>query len=324
MTLTRKNSSQLVALLKEVPMKIFMTGGTGFVGLNLTKRLAEEGHEVTVLTRSMKRSLPLPQGASYLEGNPVEKGAWQEEVGGYNGVINLAGASIFKRWSDANKREIRNSRVLTTQNLVEAFSAPKFQKPFLFSTSAVGYYGFSEDDEFDETSLPADGFLALLAQEWESAARKAEGYGVRVVLMRFGVVLGKGGGALKEMIPVFKKYLGSPLGTGKQWFSWIHLRDLASVYSFLLYREDISGPVNCTSPQPVRNREMTKALGEVLGKPTFMPALPGFVIHMVLGEFGSVLLKGQRVLPKKLLEKGFHFQFPVLKDALREITSQGS
>jgi uncharacterized protein len=305
-------------------MKIFMTGGTGFVGHNLTKRLTEQGHEVTVLTRSMRRSLPLPQGASYLEGNPVEKGAWQEKVPGKDGVINLAGASIFKRWTDAYKKELRDSRILTTQNLVEAFSAPKSQKPFLFSTSAVGYYGFHEDDELDETSPPGDGFLASLAQEWESAALKAEGYGVRVVLMRFGVVLGKGGGALKQMIPVFKKYLGSPLGTGKQWFSWVHLHDLASAYSFLLDREDISGAVNCTSPEPVRNREMTKTLGEVLGKPTFMPALPGFLIHMVLGEFSSALLKGQRVLPKKLLEKGFRFQFPVLKEALREITSQGS
>ncbi len=305
-------------------MKIFMTGGTGFVGHNLTKRLTAQGHEVTVLTRSMRRSLPLLQGASYLEGNAVEKGAWQEKVSGKDGVINLAGASIFKRWTDAYKKELRDSRILTTQNLVEAFSAPKSQKPFLFSTSAVGYYGFHEDDELDETSPPGDGFLASLAQEWESAALKAEGYGVRVVLMRFGVVLGNGGGALKEMIPVFKKYLGSPLGTGKQWFSWIHLHDLASVYSFLLDHEDISGPVNCTSPEPIRNQEMTKTLGEVLGKPTFMPALPGFLIHMVLGEFGSVLLKGQRVLPKKLLEKGFRFQFPVLKEALREITSQGS
>jgi uncharacterized protein (TIGR01777 family) len=310
--------------MKEVPMKIFITGGTGFVGSNLTKRLIQRGDKVTVLTRSIKRSPPLPQGASYLEGNPFEKGAWQREVGGHDGVINLAGASIFKRWTDAYKQDIRNSRVLTTQNLVEAFSAPKSQKPFLFSTSAVGYYGFHEDEELDETGPPGDGFLALLAQEWESAALRAEGYGVRVALMRFGVVLGKGGGALKEMIPVFKKYLGSPLGTGKQWFSWIHLRDLVSVYSFLLDHEDISGPVNCTSPGPVRNAEMTKTLGEVLGKPTFMPALPGFVIHMVLGEFGSVLLKGQRVMPKKLLEKGFRFQFPVLKEALGEITSQGS
>jgi uncharacterized protein (TIGR01777 family) len=141
--------------------------------------------------------------------------------------------------------------------------------------------------------------------------------------MRFGVVLGKGGGALKEMIPVFKKYMGSPLGTGKQWFSWIHVHDLANIYSFLLDHEDISGPVNCTSPAPVQNREMTKILGQVLGKPTFMPAVPGLIIRAVLGEFGSVLLKGQRVLPKKLLEKGFHFQFPVLKEALKEITSEG-
>jgi uncharacterized protein (TIGR01777 family) len=301
-------------------MKIFMTGGTGFIGRNLIKRLAQQGHEVTVLTRSKKSSLPLPQGALYLEGNPVEKGAWQEKVSGHDGVINLAGASIFKRWTDAYRKDIRDSRVLTTQNLVEALSARKSQNPFLFSTSAIGYYGFHEDEELDETTPPGADFLASLAQEWESTAIKAEGYGVRVVLLRFGIVLGSDGGALKQMIPVFKKYLGSPIGSGRQWFSWIHVLDLANIYSFLLEREDISGPVNCTSPVPVQNREMTKILGEVLGKPTFMPAVPGFVVRAVLGEFGSVLLKGQRVIPKKLLEKGFRFQFTGLKEALKEIT----
>jgi uncharacterized protein (TIGR01777 family) len=310
-------------LLKEVLMKIFMTGGTGFVGRNLTKHLAAQGHEVTVLTRSMKRSLPLPQGAAYLEGNPVEKGAWQEKVSGQDGAINLAGTSIFKRWTDAYKKELLNSRVLTTRNLVEALSARKSRNPFLFSTSAVGYYGFRGDDELDETSPPGTDFLASLAQEWESTALKGEGYGVRVVLLRFGVVLGRDGGALKEMIPVFKKYMGSPLGTGKQWFSWIHVQDLANVYSFLLEHEDISGPVNCTSPEPVQNREMTKILGQALGKPTFMPAVPGFIIRAVLGEFGSVLLKGQRVIPQKLLAQGFLFRFPGLREAFKEITAEG-
>jgi uncharacterized protein (TIGR01777 family) len=303
-------------------MKIFMTGGTGFVGRNLTKRLAQQGHELTVLTRSMKTSLPPPRGASYLVGNPVEKGAWQEKVSGHAGVINLAGSSIFKRWTDAYKKEIRDSRVLTTQNLVEALSGRKSQNSFLFNTSAVGYYGFHEGEELDEASPPGADFLASLAQEWESTALKAEGYGVRVILLRFGIVLGRDGGALKQMIPVFKKYMGSPIGSGTQWFSWIHVLDLANIYSFLLEHEDLSGPVNCTSPAPVQNREMTKILGEVLGKPTFMPAVPGFIIRAVLGEFGSVVLKGQRVLPKKLLEKGFRFQFPDLRGALKEITAE--
>jgi hypothetical protein len=304
-------------------MKIFMTGGTGFVGRNLTEHLTRQGHQVTVLTRSTTRTKPLPQGASYLEGNPVQKGPWQEKVREHDGAINLAGASIFKRWSDAYKQELRDSRMLTTRNLVEALSSMKSPNPFLFSTSAIGYYGFHEDEELDETSPPGEDFLGSLAQEWESTALEAERHGVRVVLLRFGVVLGEGGGALKEMVPLFKRYMGSPLGSGKQWFSWVHLKDLASMYSFLLEHRDISGPINCTSPEPVRNREMTTILGQVLGKPTFMPAVPGFVIRLVMGEFGSVLLKGQRVLPRRLLKKGFSFQFPSLKDALEEITAGG-
>jgi uncharacterized protein (TIGR01777 family) len=306
---------------REIAMKIFVTGGTGFVGTYLVRRLTQQSHEVTVLTRSLARSRPLPKGASYLAGNPIEKGAWQERVSAHDGAVNLAGASIFARWTDASKKEIRNSRVLTTQNLVEAFSAQKHKRPFLFSTSAIGYYGFSEDEELDESSPLGKGFLASIAQEWESSALKAEDYGVRVVLLRFGVVMGREGGALKQMIPVFKRYLGSPLGTGKQWFSWIHEEDLASIYLFLLEHEGIWGPVNCTSPYPVQNRELTTTLREILGKPTFLPPLPGFIIRMILGEFGSVLLKGQKVLPKRLMGSGFRFRFPNLKEALKNLLS---
>jgi len=296
-----------------------VTGGTGFVGKSLVRKLTEYGHEVTVLTRSLAKSPPLPRGAIYLEGSPAEKGAWLERVPYHDGVINLAGASIFGRWTESAKKAMRDSRLLTTQNVVQALSARPSKAAFLFSTSAVGYYGFGDDEELDELSPPGEGFLSSLSQEWESAALEAERHGVRVVLLRFGIVLGREGGALKEMIPVFRKYMGSPLGSGKQWFSWIHLQDLIGVYLFLIEKHHISGPINCTSPQPVRNKELTKSLGEALGKPTFMPSVPGFLLRVILGEFGSVLLKGQRVVPRRLLREDFRFQFPDLNGALRDL-----
>jgi uncharacterized protein (TIGR01777 family) len=300
-------------------MKIFMTGGTGFVGTTLTKRLTQEGHEVTILTRSLPEDSPLPKGASYLEGDPTEPGAWQKSVAEHEVIVNLAGASIFRRWSDTAKEIIRDSRILTTQNLVEAISAGKGKETLLLSTSAIGYYGSDEDEELVEESPPGEDFLASLAQEWEAEALKSEAYGARVALLRFGIVLGKNGGALRQMIPIFSLCLGSPLGSGEQWFSWIHEEDLANIHLHLIGQKDVSGPINCTTPNPVRNVELTKALGEALGKPTFLPAVPGFVLRLIMGEFGSVLLEGQRVLPKKLLDTGFQFKFPEIKKALKNL-----
>ena len=300
-------------------MKVFMTGGTGFVGTNLTNRLVEKGHRLTLLTRRIKEDRPLPPGAHYLEGDPTRPGPWQDRVGGHEVIINLAGASIFRRWTKSAKTSIRESRMLTTQNLVDALSARQGMETHFFSTSAVGYYGFHEDEALDEESPPGKDFLASLAVEWESLAMKAETYGARVVPLRFGIVLGKEGGALKQMIPLFKWYLGSPLGSGKQWFSWIHMNDLADIYLYLLDEQDISGPINCMAPNPVQNRALTKAIGEVLGRPTFMPAVQAFAMKMIMGEFGSMLVKGQKVLPKRLLDKGFRFRFPEIRGALQDL-----
>ena len=300
-------------------MKIFMTGGTGFVGTFLCNRLPAAGHTVTLLTRNIRQDPPLPQGVGYLEGNPIEQGSWQDAVADHEVIINLAGASIFRRWTKSAKNEIWESRIQTTQNVVEALSARKGNETIFLSTSAIGYYGFHDDEELDEGSQGGDDFLASLSKEWESIALKASETGARVVILRFGIILGKGGGALKQLIPLFKSYLGSPLGSGKQWFSWVHLVDLARIYAYVLERDDISGPVNCTAPNPVRNRELTKTLGEVLEKPTFMPAVPAFMMKLIMGEFGSILLKGQKVLPKKLLDKGFRFDFPEIKGALQDL-----
>jgi uncharacterized protein (TIGR01777 family) len=302
-------------------MKILITGGTGFVGTQLTSRLIQDGHEVTILSRSAKQSGEVFRGISYLQGDPTQKGPWQEVIKNHDGVINLAGASIFAKWTEVHKRAIRESRVNTTRNVVEGIPIHP-QKPFtLLSTSAVGYYGFCGDEELNEESPHGDDFLARIAVEWEGEALKARDKGARVVLTRFGIVLGEKGGALSQMIPLFKKYIGGPIGNGKQWFSWVHIKDLSKAFAFLTKHPEISGPVNICAPNPVRNKDLAKAIGKALHRPSFMPA-PGFMVRLVLGEFGSVILKGQRVIPKRLLDSGFTFQFPDIDKALQGIVGQ--
>ena len=294
-------------------MKIFVTGGTGFVGKTLALALIRTGHEVSILTRSGKGET---SGVSWIEGDPTQKGKWQEAVKEHGVVINLAGASLFTRWTEEAKRMIRDSRILTTRHLLEAMDGGK-GKTF-FSTSAIGYYGFHGDENLTEDSPPGGDFLALLARDWEAEAKEAEKKGCRVVLTRFGIVLGEKGGALGQMIPLFNKYVGGPLGSGKQWFSWIHIEDLTRAFLFLLEHPEISGPVNLTAPNPVRNKELAQWLGRILGRPAFLPA-PGFMLRLVLGEFGSILLEGQRVLPQKLVQAGFQFSYPEIDRALRQV-----
>jgi uncharacterized protein (TIGR01777 family) len=299
-------------------MKILMTGGTGFVGKHLSSRFIQEGNEVTILTRFLKESGNHPKGISYLQGDPTQKGPWQAAIPGHDVIINLAGASIFSKWSDEYKKQLRDSRLFTTRNIVEGIPSGGEKGFSFFSTSAVGYYGFHGDEELGEKSPPGNDFLARLAVDWEAEALKAQEKGARVVITRLGIVLGERGGALGQMIPLFKRFVGGPIGSGQQWFSWVHIKDLAEAFVFLSKHPEISGPVNVCSPNPVKNRDLAKALGGALCRPSFMPA-PGFMIRMVLGEFGSVILEGQRVLPRQLLKKGFTFQYPDIDQALRSI-----
>jgi uncharacterized protein (TIGR01777 family) len=298
-------------------MRILITGGTGFVGSGLSRRLVEDGHQVTILTRSAAGRTSDYERISFLEGDPTRKGLWQEEVAKHDGVINLAGASIFSRWTRTVKQSIRDSRILSTRHVVEALKSAG-KGAFLFNTSAVGYYGFRGDEELDENADPGQDFLALLALDWEAEARRAEEYGVRVVITRFGIVLGRDGGALAQMVPLFQKRLGGRLGSGKQWFSWIHQQDLNEIFIFLLHHPEMAGPVNCTAPCPVRNEELAHTLGKVLNRPASMP-VPAFMIKVVLGEFGTMLLHGQRVVPRRLLKQGFLFKFGELYPALQNL-----
>jgi uncharacterized protein len=300
-------------------MRIFITGGTGFVGSYLTRRFTDFGHEVTVITRSVRSGQALPQGAVFLEGNPGKPGPWQKRVAEHDVIINLAGRSIFSPWTAKVRREILESRVLTTRNVVEALKAGGEGK-LLLSTSAVGYYGNSTNDSvLDESSPPGDGFLAEVGKAWEEEARRGEQFGARVVRCRFGIVLGRDGGALETMVPAFRYYLASPLGSGRQWFPWIHLEDIFGIMSFVGEHPNLSGPINCTAPQPVRNREFTEVLAKALKKWVILPAVPAFLLRTLLGEFGSVLLDGQRAFPKRLLDSGYDFRFPTLEQALRDL-----
>jgi len=301
-------------------MKVFMTGGTGFVGTTLARELTQKGHSVTVLMRKDEPARDLPAGAQALQGDPTVRGAWQERVPEHEVFINLAGASIFTRGTDEAKRIIWESRILTTRHLVEAMARRKGKATHLFSTSGAGYYGYHGDEDLTEEAPPGTEFLSLLSREWEGEALRATEYGVRVALMRFGIVMGRSGGMLGEVLPVFRMGLGADHGSGSQSLSWIHETDLARIFLFLIEENRaLEGPVNCTAPDPGRNREFTKTLGGVRGVPTFLPPVPGFMLRLMKGEFGSVILQGQRVLPRKLLQAGFRFRYPTLQEALTDI-----
>jgi uncharacterized protein (TIGR01777 family) len=302
-------------------MKVFLTGGTGFVGTFLSRDLASKGHDITILTRKQAPPAPADSHIRLVTGDPKEAGPWMAEVPRHDWVINLAGASISAKWTEANKRILYDSRVLTTRNLVAALAAGDRRQLFC-STSAPGYYGPRGEAELTEASPPGQDFLARLAADWEAEALKAQDLGLRTVITRFGIVLGKGGGMLGELVPIFRKFVGGPVGSGEQWLSWIHQQDLAAAYLFVLAHPDLSGPVNFTSPKPVRNRDFARALGQALGRPAFMPA-PAFMMRLILGEFAEVVLTGQKVLPQKLLNAGFQFRYPDIGQALADLVGQG-
>nr|ABV27423.1 conserved hypothetical protein [Chloracidobacterium thermophilum] len=298
--------------------KLFITGASGFVGRSLLPALQLEGYQIAALSRKVRDSF---SGVRWVLGNAVTPDDWQKEVDGAFGLINLAGEPIIgKRWTVEQKKVLHDSRVVTTQNLVTAIAQAKNKPSVLVSASAIGIYPKNEEAELDETSPFADDFLGKLCQEWEDAAKVAEIHGIRTVLLRIGVVLGRDGGALERMLPVFKWGLGGPLGSGNQWFSWIHVADVVGLIMWALSSTHVRGPVNAVAPNPVRMRDFATTLGKVLNRPAFLPA-PSFALNLVLGESAQVLLDGQRVLPKVALQGGYQFRFPELEAALRDLTA---
>lgn len=299
-------------------MRIFITGGLGFVGRHLSNALLDDGHRVTAVGRSRAPSKPIDHPSfSYVTADTTKSGNWQILVPQNDVVINLAGKSIFTLWTEKVKKELYDSRILTTRNLVQ--SLENNSDTLFFSTSAAGYYGDRGEDVLEENEPVGDDFLAHLAKDWEHEAQQAQSEKIRVVLTRFGIVLDRDGGAMASMIPAFKSFLGGRLGSGAQWVPWIHIQDLIGAYRYVMEHGDIAGPVNWCAPQPVRNRELTASLAEKLHRPVMLPT-PALVVKTVLGEFGKALLCSQRAVPSVLLKNDFQFNYPSIAEALAEIT----
>jgi uncharacterized protein (TIGR01777 family) len=294
-------------------MRIVITGGTGFLGTGLVDRLRTTGHTVAVLARRPKRE-------GEIEWNPRgSPAALDRALEGADAVINLAGASIAQRWTRAHKRELWESRVSLTRALVGALKRTTPAPSALISGSAVGIYGDRGDEQLTEKSPTGDGFLASLGEAWEKEALSAETH-TRVVLVRTAVVLDRKGGALPQMALPFHFFAGGPIGSGRQYLSWIHRDDWTSMVVWALTNTAVTGPLNVAAPHPVTNLEFTRTLGRVLRRPSVMPA-PGFALRAVLGEMASMILDSQRMLPAKACDLGFRFSHPQLEPALRTIYS---
>src|SRR6478672_3573880 len=292
-------------------MRILITGANGLVGTALQKGFREKGYEMLLASRGE------PKDERYVRWSVEEGFAEPAKLEGVDAVVHLAGESVNGlRWTDEKKKAIRDSRVLGTRNLVAALGKLKDRPKVLVSSSAIGFYGERGDEEITESSASGVGFLADVSKEWESEARRAEDAGIRTVLLRTGIVLSKDGGALGTMLLPFKLGVGGVVGSGKQWMSWISLDDHVRAIEFAIEHENIRGAVNSVSPHPVTNEEFTKTMGDVLYRPTFLP-LPEFVVSMALGEMGDeLLLTSTKIVPKRLEDAGFKFEYPELKAAL--------
>lgn len=301
-------------------MKIIVSGGTGFLGRPLVKRLLEANHSVVLLTRNPSSARDLKHESIQVEqwdGKSV--GTWAQQMDGADAVINLAGESIGgKRWSERQKGCILNSRLDATKTLVSAIAQAKKKPSVFISASAVGYYGNVESGDVTESHPRGNDFLSDVCEKWEQESGKAVPLGVRVVNTRTGVVLEKGGGALKKMLFPFKLFAGGPLGSGEQWFPWVHRDDLIEIILSILQNPALSGPVNVSAPESVTMKEFCTALGKAIHRPSWAP-VPAFVLRAALGEMSLIVLTGQRVVPKKLQEAGYTFRYPKLETALQTI-----
>ena len=296
-------------------MRLVVAGGTGFIGSALCARLLELGHSVTLLTRSASPALASPD-KKLLTWNPGSPGAWGEAIKGTDGVINLAGEPIAERWTRKQKEKIASSRIDTTRALVTAIAKAKEKPKILLNASAIGYYGPHGDETLTEETGPGSDFLSRVCIAWEKEAAKAEEYGQRVIRLRTGIVLGRGGGALAKMVLPFKLFMGGHLGSGEQWMSWIQLEDEIGLILFLLEHPDAHGAINATAPNPVTMSKFCKALGDVLNRPSWAP-VPASALRLLLGEMADMLLAGQRVLPAQAQKLGYAFRYPTLPEALK-------
>jgi uncharacterized protein len=306
-------------------MRVAVTGATGTIGAALVRELGERGDEVVALTRDPARARERlgPAVDARQWADPKDVPAPADVLAGCDAVVNLLGEPIAQRWSDAAKREIRDSRVLGTRNLVEGLRGADPRPGVLVSQSASGWYGARGDEPLDETEPAGDDFLATVVRDWEAEARRAEEeLGMRVVMTRTGVVLSESGGALEKMLPPFKMGVGGPVAGGRQYVSWVDLEDVVGAIVFALKTESARGPVNVTAPEAVTNAELSKALGRVLRRPAVMP-VPGFALRALYGEMAFVVTTGARLVPRRLQELGYEFRRPDLVEALKAATGRG-
>lgn len=300
-------------------MKIAIAGATGFVGSRLVAQLQAQGHQVIILTRSPQQASNRFGQAQIVGYNPLKSGEWQQSISGCDAVINLAGEPIAeKRWTPAQKRSILDSRQLGTQKIVEAIDLATIKPQVLINASAIGYYGTSETSKFDETSPAGTDFLAEVCAAWETAAQSVTANGTRVVIFRLGIVLGENGGALGKMLAPFSAFVGGPIGSGNQWFSWIHRDDVVKLIIAALNDTKMQGVYNATAPNPITMTEFAQTLGTVMNRPSWLP-VPNFVLEAMLGEGAIVVLQGQQVVPTRTLAQGFDFQYSTIEPALTAI-----
>ena len=300
-------------------MRVLVTGATGFVGRRLCEVLSESGCRVTALSRRPDAARKaLPSLSQVFAWRPVEEAPPLESLEQVDAVIHLAGESVVGRWNARKRRAIRESRVRATRNLVGAIGQAQPRPRSLISASAIGYYGDQGETDLTESMPAADDFLGEVCGQWEKEGSRASEAGVRVVHLRIGVVLAAGGGALDAMLLPARLGLGGPLGSGRQWWSWIHREDLIGMVQHVLANESLSGPFNATSSNPVRQKDFARVMGRVLSRPAFLPT-PGIGLKMVLGGFAVELLSSKKVLPDRIQKSGYRFRFPELEPALRDI-----
>ncbi len=302
-------------------MRIIITGGTGLIGRPLSQTLQTQGHEVIVLSRNPAKARGIPAGVQVVGWDGKSADGWANLADGAGAIINLAGENLAAgRWSDERKQRIRQSRLDAGKAVTQAVEQASSKPAVVIQASAVGYYGPRADEIITEDSSPGSDFLARLCFEWEASTAAVERHGVRRALLRTGIVLSNEGGAFPKLVLPFRLFAGGPMGSGNQWYPWIHWEDQVRAISFLLEEAAASGPFNLSAPNPVTNRDMAKAIGQVMNRPALLPA-PGFALRTVLGEMATVVLDGQRAIPQKLQALGFTFTYPTLEAALRHLLS---
>ncbi len=301
-------------------MKIAVTGATGLIGTALCDSLRKDGIEILAISR---RRSSMPSGVQAVYWNPETGDFDAKSIDGIDAVVHLAGESIASRWSRAQKKRLYSSRIEGTRLLVNGLKSLSRPPRVLAAASAIGFYGDRGEEGLDEGSPAGKGFLPDLCRDWETEVERASELGIRSVTLRTGIVLSSRGGALAKMLWPFKLGMGGPLGSGKQWMSWIHIDDMVALYRRVIDGKDWRGITNATAPEPARQADFAKALGRALGRPAFAPA-PSFAVRLALGEMGQrLLLEGQKVLPHRLQESGYRFLFPELAGALSDLLTSG-